>query len=137
MSLLLGKILLQGQIPTLRDSSFLLLLVIHFVTFALFHSHGKVEDFMTRLKKSEIRIVVQETFKGYGKGLSLLKLVAKGYEMHTSGTYFLMVLVMRGSASAIFKASYVSIVVKKPIKVKKAKINFLFITLPTAVLYLV
>lgn len=92
---------------------------------------------MTRFKKSEIRIVVQETFKGYGKGLNLLKLVAKGYEMHTSSSYFLMVLVMRGSASALFKSTYVSMVVKKPIKVKKAKINFLFITIPTVVLYLI
>ena len=111
--------------------------MIHFVTFAFFHSHFKVETFMNRLKKSEIRIVIQETFKGYGKGLNLLKLVAKGYEMHTSGSYFLMVLVMRGSASAIFKSTYVSVVVKKPIKVKKAKINFLFITIPTAILYIV
>jgi hypothetical protein len=83
MSIVIGKISLYGELPTLRDSSFLLLLGIHFVTFTLFHTHTG-EDLMNKIKKSEIRIVVQETFKGYGKGLNLIALVHKGMKLHTN-----------------------------------------------------
>ena len=135
MSIVIGKISLYGEFPTLRDSSFLLLLGIHFVTFTLFHTHTG-EDLMNKIKKSEIRIVVQETFKGYGKGLNLIALVHKGMKLHTNASYFVLVLLIRGSASALFKASCISLVTKKPVKTRKAKINFLFITIPSIFLYL-
>ena len=43
---------------------------------------------------------------------------------------------IRGSASAMFKAWCVSLIEKKPIRVSKAKSNFLFIALPSIMLYL-
>lgn len=134
MSIVIGKVSLYGELPTLRDSSFLILLAIHFVTFTIFHTHTG-EDIMNKIKKSEIRIVCQETFKGYGKGLSLIQLVNKGMKLHTHGIYFLFVLLVRGSASALFKAGCISVITKKPLKTKKAKTNFLFITVPAILLF--
>lgn len=135
MSIVIGKVSLYGELPTLRDSSFLVLLGIHFVTFTLFHTHTG-EDIMNKIKWSEIRIVVQETFKGYGKGLSLISLVNKGMKLHTNPLYFILVLFIRGSASALFKSTCVSFLLKKRIKVKKAKINFIFITIPSLALFI-
>jgi hypothetical protein len=136
MSIVIGKVSLYGELPTLRDSSFLVLLGIHFLTFTLFHTHTG-EDLMNRVKRSEVRIVVQETFKGYGKGLSLISLVNKGMKLHTNPLYFVFVLFIRGSASALFKSTCVSFLLKKRIKVKKARINFIFITIPSVGLFLV
>jgi hypothetical protein len=56
MSIVIGKISLYGELPTLKDSSFLILLAIHFITFTLFHTHTG-EDIMKEIKKSELRIV--------------------------------------------------------------------------------
>ena len=123
MSIIVSKLLLYGELPTLHDSSFLLLLGLHFVTFALFHS-GPANAFMNRINNSQIRQVCQETFKGYGKGLNLVKLVLKGFALQTDVAYFLGVLVIRGSASAVFKAVYVSCIMDKPVNLKKAKNNF-------------
>ena len=80
MSIVISKLSLYGELPTLHDSSFLVLLGVHFLTFTLFHTHTG-EDVMMKIKRSEVRIVVQETFKGYGKGLSLIKLVNKGIKL--------------------------------------------------------
>lgn len=57
-------------------------------------------------------------------------------KLHTSIPYFIFVLMIRGSASAMFKAWCVSLIEKKPIRVSKAKSNFLFIALPSIMLYL-
>ena len=136
MSIVIAKVSLYGEFPTLKDSSFLLLLGIHFLTFTLFHTHTG-EEVMDKINKSELRIVIQETFKGYGKGLNLIKLVHKGMKLHTNVPYFILVLMIRGSASAMFKAWCVSLIEKKPIRVSKAKSNFLFIAIPSIILYLV
>jgi hypothetical protein len=56
-------------------------------------------------------------------------------KLHTNPLYFLLVLLVRGSASAMFKAGCVSLITKKGVKTKKAKRNFLFITIPSMVLY--
>ncbi len=135
MSIVIAKVSLYGEFPTIRDSSFLLLLGIHFLTFTLFHTHTG-EEVMNKINKSELRIVVQETFKGYGKGLNLLALVHKGMKLHTNIAYFILVLMIRGSASAMFKAWCVSLIEKKPIRTSKAKSNFLFITMPSICLYI-
>ena len=71
------KSLLYGEMPTLKNSTTMLLLNLHFITFLCLHSKLG-NDVMDNLKKSSIRRIVQETFKGYGKGLSLLVLVHKG-----------------------------------------------------------
>jgi hypothetical protein len=92
---------------------------------------------MMKIKKSEVRIICQETFKGYGKGLSLLRLVSKGIKLHMNGAYFVLVLFIRGSASALFKACILSILLKKPVKTNKAKLNYLFITIPSVFLFLI
>jgi hypothetical protein len=58
-------------------------------------------------------------------------------KLHANPLYFIMVLLIRGSASALFKAFCVSLIEKKPIRTSRAKTNLLFITVPTILLYLV
>jgi phosphatidylglycerophosphate synthase len=57
-------------------------------------------------------------------------------KLHANPVFFILVLLIRGSASALFKAFCVSLIDKKPIRTSKAKTNLLFITLPTIFLYL-
>ena len=136
MSIIVAKLSLYGELPNLKDSTFLMLLLIHFVTFTLFHT-AIGDKVMRKIKKSEVRIVCQETFKGYGKGLSLIQLVHKGMNVGINPVYFIIVLLIRGSASALFKAFFVSFIEKKAINTSRAKSNLLFITVPTIALYLV
>jgi hypothetical protein len=135
MSIVIAKVSLYGKLPTLQDSYFLLFLGIHFLTFVMFHTHIG-DEVMNKINKSKCRIVIQETFKGYGKGLNLIKLVHKGMKLHTNTGYFVLVLVLRGSASAMFKAFIVSLIEKKPVKTEKAKNNFLFIAVPSIMFYI-
>jgi hypothetical protein len=135
MSIVIAKISLYGEFPTIKDSSFLVLLGVHFLTFTLFHTHTG-EEVMNKINKSELRIVIQETFKGYGKGLNIISLIHKGMKLHANVPYFIFVLAIRGSASAMFKAWCISLIEKKPIKTNKAKNNFLFIAIPSIFLYL-
>lgn len=92
---------------------------------------------MMKYRNNESRRVIQETFKGYGKGFNLLVLVNKGLSMQINPLYFVMVLIIRGSASAIYKSLFLSYLLKKPLSLKKAKINFIINTLPTIVAFLV
>jgi hypothetical protein len=71
MSIFISKLSLYGELPGFSDSSFLMLLAIHLVMFTFFHT-AIGDRVMNKIKKSEVRIVCQETFKGYGKGLSLI-----------------------------------------------------------------
>jgi hypothetical protein len=57
MSIFIAKALLYGELPTLKDSSFLVLLGIHFLTFTFFHTHTG-EEVMNKINKSEMRIIV-------------------------------------------------------------------------------
>ena len=136
MSIFIAKLSLYGELPDLRDSTILMLLAIHFITFTFFHT-AIGDKVMRKIKKSEVRIVCQETFKGYGKGLSLIQLVHKGMKLHTNPLFFIIVLLIRGSASALFKAFCVSLIEKKSINTSRAKSNLLFITVPTVILYVV
>ena len=136
MSIFISKLSLYGELPGLSDSSLLMLFAIHFLTFTFFHT-AIGDKVMNKIKKSEVRIVCQETFKGYGKGLSLIQLVHKGMKLHANPLYFVMVLLIRGSASALFKAFFISLIEKKPIRTSRAKANLLFITVPTIILYFV
>jgi hypothetical protein len=90
---------------------------------------------MNRISRSRIRIILQETFKGYGKAMNLLGSVRKALMLETNFFYFVWVLVIRGSASALFKATLLSFVLKRPIVTKKAKRNFYQNTIPTIVLF--
>jgi hypothetical protein len=56
MSIVISKLSMYGEFPTLLDSSMLLFLAIHFTTFIIFHTHIG-EDIMNEIKKSEFRIV--------------------------------------------------------------------------------
>ena len=112
-----------------------MLLGIHFITFCYFHS-SLGEPFMKRIRCSQTRIVLQETFKGYGKSINLLSSVKKALTLETNIAYFIVVLVVRGSASALFKARLLSLILKKPMTTKKAKRNFYQNTLPSVALYL-
>jgi hypothetical protein len=135
MSIVISKLFLNGELPTLHDSNLLILLGVHFLTFTLFHMHTG-DEFMTKIKNNEYRILAQETFKGYGKGHNLLKLVEKGIKLHQSAPCFVLFLFIRGSASALFKATCMSFLLKKPVKTEKAKINLIFITIPTVFYFL-
>lgn len=120
MSLLVTKLLLFGELPSLKDQTFLLLLGIHFTTFLCFHS-TPVKGFMERYRKSEYRKLVQETFKGYGKGFSLLVLVNKGFKLQIQPVYFIFILVIRGTASSLYKSATLSYLLNKPFKLKKPR----------------
>ena len=65
-----------------------------------------------------------------------MTLINKAFKLSINPLYFLFVLIIRGSISAIFKELYVNSLLKKPLKFRKPKINFLFITLPSLTLYL-
>lgn len=80
MSIFVTKIFLYGKLPRLQDQTFTLLLAIHLFTFLFFHE-TPVKDLMMKYRKNEYRRVIQETFKGYGKGLNLFILVNKGLEL--------------------------------------------------------
>ena len=129
MSMIIIKLLLLGELPSLSDSTVFFFLALHFVTFIAFHSKIGT-DVMDTLRKSAMRRLLQETFKGYGKGLKLLSLVHKGIDAEISMAYFIWVLVVRGSASAFFKSSIISKILGKPLKLKKPKANFIYNTLP-------
>jgi hypothetical protein len=89
-----------------------------------------------KYRKNEYRRVIQETFKGYGKGFSLLVLVGKGLDLGINPFYFVFVLVIRGSASAFYKSICLSLILKKPLKLNKAKTNFFFNTIPTIIAFI-
>ena len=91
---------------------------------------------MKRIRLSRTRIVIQETFKGYGKSINLIGSVKKALALETNIAYFIMVLIVRGSASALFKARMLGLILKKPLTTKKAKRNFYQNTLPSIALYL-
>lgn len=57
--------------------------------------------------------------------------------MQINGPYFLLAIVIRGSISAIFKEAYMSIILKKPMKLHRAKTNFFFVTIPSIILYII
>ena len=136
MSMIIIKLLLQGQLPSFRDSTVFFFLALHFITFMAFHSKIGI-DVMDTLRKSAVRRVLQETFKGYGKGLALLALVHKGTNAEISLSYFIWVMIVRGSASALFKSCILSIILGKPLKLKKPQANFIYNTLPSITLLLI
>lgn len=136
MSMFIIKLLLLGELPSLRDSTVFFFLGLHFITFIAFHSKIGT-DVMDTLRKSTVRKLFQETFKGYGKGLALIALVHKGINAEISMSYFIWVLIVRGSASALFKSSVLSLILGKPVKLKKPKANFIFNTIPSITLLLI
>ena len=88
--------------------------------------------------KSDTRLVLQETFKGYGKGRSLLSSMNKGFKLHTNPAYFIVVIVVRCLASSVFKVLFLAKILKrKKFKLKKTKINFVFNAVPTIITYVV
>jgi len=135
MSILITKLMVHGQLPSYKDQTFILLLAIHFLTFVCFECLLET-GLMERLRKSELRMVLQETFKGYGKGLNLLLFVEKGISQSVSLPYFVLVCVVRGSASATFKSGCLSVLLGEPLSLKKARENFYNNTLPTIFVYL-
>lgn len=116
------------------DQQFLLLLALHFLTFWYFHSESG-RDFMKAIEKSPKRKLLQETFKGYGKALNLLESTRKAIKLDTHYSYFIGVLVIRGSASAFFKQGILSLLLRKPLSLQKPKTNFFITTLPTILIY--
>jgi len=88
--------------------------------------------------KSDTRLVLQETFKGYGKGISLLSSINKGFKLETNALYFILVIIIRCLASSTFKVIFLAKILKrKKFKLKKTKINFVFNAIPTIITYIV
>ena len=115
MSVIVVKRLLYGEIPSIRDGKVLYLISIHTITFLFFHSEVG-NKLMERIRKSLRRKFVQETFKGYSKGLKLLMLVNKGITKEISDEFFIWLLIVRCIASSIFKSCILSIFLKKRVK---------------------
>lgn len=91
---------------------------------------------MNMLMKSEARLLLQETFKGYGKGLSVLGTIFKAIKLDTDGLYAIVVLVLRGTASSFLKQSLLYILLrKKKFRINKPKANFIFVSVPSILLY--
>ncbi len=78
---------------------------------------------------------MQEMFKGYGKALNLLESTRKAIKLETEYQYFIGVLVVRGSASALFKQGLLSIILRKKLSFHKPITNFYINTLPTVLIY--
>ncbi len=136
LGLLIVKMMLTWELPTLRDQSFLFLLGLHLSTFFYFHTrHGK--GMMKRIMKSKVRYVLQETFKGYGKSLNLLSAIHKALKLQADPIYFIFVLVVRCSISSIFKSFILKVLIKrKNFKLKRAKTNLIFNAIPSIIVYL-
>lgn len=117
------------------DSTFFFFMGLHFMAFVLFHSK-RGTAVLLRYRKSANRKVVQETFKGYGKGYKLFRLISKGIEMNVNPIYFVFLLLIRGSSSAFYKTTVLSYLLKKPLSFKKAKMNVLFNSLPAILVYI-
>ena len=87
--------------------------------------------------KSKLRLICQETFKGYGKSLSVLSAIREAFKVETQGLWFIIVLTIRGIASAFIKQIIIFYLLRrKRFKYDKPKINFIFVSLPSVVLYL-
>jgi hypothetical protein len=136
LGLFIVKMMLTWQLPTLRDQSLIFLLGLHLSTFFYFHTnHGK--GIMNKIMKSNTRLVLQETFKGYGKAINLLSSINKGLRLSTDPLYFVFVLMIRCSISAIFKSFVLGTIIKrKGFKLKRTKINLVFNALPSILVYL-
>jgi hypothetical protein len=76
---------------------------------------------MMRYRNNEARKVVQETLKGYGKGFNLLVLVSKGIKSDFHPLVFVGILIIRGSASSLYKTTALSVMLNKPLALKKPK----------------
>lgn len=132
----MAKALIFWELPTLMDSTFIFFMGLHFIAFMYIHSERGTKILM-KYRQSPYRKVVQETMKGYGKGLKLFKLLDRGIEFNVNPLYFLFVLLIRGTASAIYKTTVLSYLLDKPLRFNKAKQNILFNSLPSMILYLI
>lgn len=136
ISIYIVKFLLTGQLPDLQDGTLLLLVVIHLSTFFYFHSKFN-QNSVRQLMKSKSRMVIQDTFKGYGKANSLLSSINKGMKLETNVLYFLVVLVIRCLITPLFKEVFIlKFIKRKPLKFRKSKVNLVFNLLPSCLVYL-
>jgi len=128
--------MLTWSLPTLKDLSLILLLGVHLSTFFYFHSkHG--QNLTRRLMKDNKRIVIQDTFKGYGKSLNLLSSIRKALRYDSDPLYFMAVLVIRCSITSIFKTFIIKTLIKrKAFKLKRTEINLVFNAVPSIIVYL-
>lgn len=130
MGTYMTKVMINWEIPSLTDSTFIFFVCLHFTTFVSLHS-STGSTLLTTYSSNKYRKLVQETFKGLGKGKKLLSLISKGVEMNFSLSYFVLILIVRGTASSIYKSVILSLLLKKNLKFKKTKANFLFISFPS------
>lgn len=127
--------LLFWEFPSLIDSTFFFFLGLHCIAFVLFHSE-RGTHFLLRYRKSANRKLIQETFKGYGKGYKLFRLIAKGIDMSINPFYFSFLLIVRGSISAFYKSVVLCYLLKKKeLKLNKPIENIKFNALPALVVY--
>ena len=128
--------MLTWSLPTLKDQSLIFLLGLHLSTFFYFHSkHG--QGLMRKIMKNNKRIVVQDTFKGYGKSLNLASSIRKALRYESDPLYFIVILVIRCSITSIFKTFIIKTLIKrKPFKLKRTKVNLVFNAIPSILVYL-
>lgn len=114
----------------------MLLLLVHTVFF--FYMHSKMGNgFTNMLMKSRFRVIFQETFKGYGKALNVLSAIKEAFKIGTDGVWAIVVLVIRGVASATLKQIIIFFLLRrKRFKYDKPRANFFFVSIPSVTLYI-
>lgn len=131
-----AKMLIYWELPSLFDSTFYFLLGLHFAAFFFVHSKP-VRKILLRYRNSPYRKLIQETFKGYGKGLKMIWLVEKVIEKNLSVYYCVFVIMLRCSAAAIYKTTMLKLMLSKPLKFYNVKKNFFITSLPSIIIFIV
>lgn len=156
INIIVAKTLLYRELPKIRDFTYFLLLIAHFLVFALYHrglelalkerkalskklesKKSKEETLLKTVRKNKCRQLLQETLKGLAKGLNLSSFVLKGLLFSGDNwQYFLLTLATRGVASAIIKSLCMTYIMRvKSLKIKKIQLNLLYHVLPSAILF--
>ena len=130
-----GKLLISGEFLTVFDHTFLVLFALHILTFLTLFSLLD-SDHLQPIRSNVYRKLAQETFKGYGKGLSLTSFAFKGLQQEIYLPYFLFVIAVRSIISATFKDIYLGCLKWKKPKFKKVSRNFRINGVSTMILYL-
>mmetsp|Transcript_41282 Transcript_41282/g.39753 ORF Transcript_41282/g.39753 Transcript_41282/m.39753 type:complete len:225 (+) Transcript_41282:4-678(+) len=130
------KFLLFLELPSITDSTLIFFLSLHFTTFVYLQSSWGAEA-LESWRECPARQVLQETFKGLGKAQKLFWLVQKGVATQTNPLCFVAVLIVRGTASSLYKEFVLKQILRKKMKMRKARKNLVYISVPSILTYLI
>jgi hypothetical protein len=120
----------------MKDGWLFLLLALHFLSFLCLHTKPG-RKIMQKYKRNPYRMVIQQTFKGYGKGIKLIALVEKGVEMCINPLYFCAVICVRCSVAALYKTLMLGFFLKKEFRFRKIRDNLKMNGIPTLLLFII